>query len=64
MPLLASKSKCEQTINDDKIISEVTCVESHRFRPFSKGESGAVTEITTSLRFQRVMSRIQETQGE
>ncbi|CAL1530281.1 unnamed protein product [Lymnaea stagnalis] len=49
LPLLKGNSVCKQIISKDGYLSSSTCTESLVFRPFSKKESGARTEITQKL---------------
>ncbi|KAL3868012.1 hypothetical protein ACJMK2_040851 [Sinanodonta woodiana] len=49
LPLLKSTILCEQTIASSGQLKEALCHETHMFRPFSKENSGAATEITQKL---------------
>ncbi|KAK3089687.1 hypothetical protein FSP39_005602 [Pinctada imbricata] len=51
LPLLKSTHECDQEISADGHIQNVECHEMHIFRPFSKGNSGAMTEVTQKLKF-------------
>src|SRR6218665_1118076 len=54
MPLMKSTHSCEQEIsNRDRIITKTSCSEVHVFRPFAREDSGATTEVTYKLEFQR-----------
>src|SRR6218665_443994 len=54
MPLMNSSHSCEQEIsNRDRIITKTSCCEVHVFRPFASEDSGATTEVTYKLEFQR-----------
>jgi hypothetical protein len=64
LPLLKSTSECEQTLNEDNIISQVVCLETHTFRPFSKEESGATTIVASNIRLVNTTDRTQATQGQ
>ena len=48
--ILRSDIECKQTIRNQRMEKSV-CVETHLFRPFSNGQSGASTRITQSLTF-------------
>lgn len=51
LPVMKSTHECEQQINSAGILTQSVCKETHVFRPFSRQENGAKTEITTSLVF-------------
>ncbi|XP_062612312.1 LOW QUALITY PROTEIN: uncharacterized protein LOC134274081 [Saccostrea cucullata] len=51
LPIMNSTHECEQKISTDGHMESVLCHEIHMFRPFSKGDSGAMTEVTQSLKF-------------
>ncbi|XP_068221439.1 uncharacterized protein [Palaemon carinicauda] len=49
LPIFKSTNKCQQKI-EDGILKEATCEDTHKFRPFSSEEGGAVTKATTTMR--------------
>ncbi|KAL8597069.1 hypothetical protein ACOMHN_057558 [Nucella lapillus] len=51
LPLLKSSHHCQQTVNQQGILSSATCTELHQFRPFSREASGAVTKVTQNLKY-------------
>ena len=53
LPLLKSTQECTQEVNSENIVSSSTCKEMHTFRPFSRGSSGASTEVEQELTFTR-----------
>lgn len=46
-----SSHECEQKISTDGHMESVLCHEVHLFKPFSQGDSGAMTEVTQKLTF-------------
>ena len=46
-----STHTCEQRISTSGHMESVLCHEVHMFRPFSQGDSGAMTEVTQKLTF-------------
>lgn len=50
LPLVEGQQTCEQKF-DLHILTSSECTESHRFRPFSKHSSGAITKATQKLTF-------------
>nr|AGM37974.1 apolipophorin [Sinohyriopsis cumingii] len=62
LPLLKSTILCEQTIASSGQLKEVQCHETHMFRPFSKENSGAATEITQKLTLIRETSTVSSTE--
>lgn len=54
VPLLQGTQECTQEINGkSKVLTKSECKESHVFRPFNNEGSGATTEITYKLVFQK-----------
>ncbi|KAL5015760.1 hypothetical protein ScPMuIL_005349 [Solemya velum] len=51
LPLMKSSHNCDQEISSNGRIKQVICHEFHVFRPFSKDNSGATTEVTQKLEF-------------
>jgi hypothetical protein len=49
LPLLKSSQECEQEVNSGKVLLQTICKEMHTFRPFSNGNNGATTEVTSKL---------------
>ncbi|XP_052130120.1 apolipophorins-like, partial [Frankliniella occidentalis] len=49
LPLLRSNHTCSYALSYGGHLREARCTESHVFRPFSAGESGARTDVTQSL---------------
>lgn len=45
-----SENECRQTIRN-RLLESSVCTESHLFRPFSNGQSGATTRITQKLSY-------------
>ncbi|ELU04621.1 hypothetical protein CAPTEDRAFT_222921 [Capitella teleta] len=58
LPIMKSTHECEQKINGDGLLTQSICTESHVFRPFSRQENGAKTEITTKLTFTRQVAGV------
>ncbi|KAI9556281.1 hypothetical protein GHT06_018855 [Daphnia sinensis] len=50
LPLLRSENECQQTIRND-LLEKSVCTETHLFRPFSNGQSGASTRIIQTLTY-------------
>jgi hypothetical protein len=50
VPLLKTTYSCTQNVKSGKV-EKTTCTEVHMFRPFSKGDSGAVTTATQTLTY-------------
>lgn len=48
LPIVTSKNKCTQTI-EEGVLKMAECEETHKFRPFSTDEGGAVTTAKTTL---------------
>lgn len=59
-----STQECEQDISSEGLITSATCHETHLFKPFSKEQSGATTEVIQSLEFARELSATPSNQGE
>ncbi|XP_069127420.1 uncharacterized protein [Argopecten irradians] len=58
LPLMKSTHECDQEFNvQDKILKRSVCHEIHLFRPFSKEDNGATTEVTQKLVFVSSESR-------
>ena len=53
LPLLKSTQECTQDLNSENLVSSSTCTEMHTYRPFSRGTSGATTEVTQKLTYSR-----------
>ncbi|XP_052061384.1 apolipophorins-like [Mytilus californianus] len=51
LPLLKSSQECDQDISTEGRIESTVCHEIHFFRPFSKGNNGAMTEVIQHLKF-------------
>lgn len=51
LPIMNSSHECEQKISTDGHMESVLCHEVHLFKPFSQGDSGAMTEVTQKLAF-------------
>jgi hypothetical protein len=51
LPIMNSTHECEQKISTDGHMESVLCHEVHLFAPFSKGNSGVMTEVTQTLKF-------------
>nr|XP_034313736.1 apolipophorins isoform X7 [Crassostrea gigas] len=51
LPIMNSSHECEQKISTDGHMESVLCHEVHLFKPFSQGDSGAMTEVTQKLTF-------------
>lgn len=51
LPLMRTSHECDQVVNTDGHVQSVLCHETHIFRPFSKENSGASTEVTQKLNF-------------
>lgn len=49
LPIFKSTNKCQQKI-EEGVLKEAECEETHKFRPFSSEEGGAVTTAKTTLR--------------
>lgn len=64
LPIMKSTHECEQKINGDGLLTQSICTESHVFRPFSRQENGAKTEITTKLTFTRQVAGVTRQRGE
>lgn len=48
LPIFDSTNNCHQTIQEG-ILKTAECQESHKFRPFSSEEGGAITTVKTSM---------------
>ena len=46
---MKSTHQCDQEVSTDGVMKRVVCHELHIFRPFSKDNSGAMTEATQKL---------------
>lgn len=64
LPVLKGQHECEQKINKQGILTESSCAESHVFRPFAKGNSGATTEVKTKLVYKKESTGIFTADGE
>ena len=64
MPLIKSTHNCEQTIHNNGYLMKTQCREEHVFRPFSRGNNGAMTETTHKLEFVRERSEVSAPTGE
>jgi len=54
LPLIKSSYKCEQDIDSrTRLLTQSSCTEGYTFRPFSRTESGASTEVSYKLTFRR-----------
>ena len=62
MPVMKSTHECRQQISKG-ILIESTCTELHVFRPFSKGNSGAVTEVSYKISFQKERTGVSARRG-
>jgi len=51
LPLIKGTHECIQTIHKSGYLLKSECTETHMFRPFSKGDNGAVTKATHVLEF-------------
>ncbi|XP_064104223.1 uncharacterized protein LOC135214035 [Macrobrachium nipponense] len=49
LPIFKSTNKCQQKI-EDGILKEAICEDTHKFRPFSSEEGGAITKATATMR--------------
>ena len=63
LPLMKSTHVCNQEINSNGIISLSECQETHVFRPFSRHESGARTQVTSKLTFYRQTAGVTSRNG-
>lgn len=54
LPILKSTQTCDQEVSTKGTLVSTVCHEMHLFRPFSKDESGAITEVTQKLNFVQV----------
>ncbi len=57
MPIVRSTHECEQQVNRAGVIAQASCKEKHVFRPFSRDNSGATTEVEFTLAFQKEIKR-------
>ena len=55
-PLMKTTHECEQRVNADGVMAESACTEMHIFRPFSRHNSGALTEVHYKLTLLNVQS--------
>jgi len=54
LPLMKSSYSCEQDIDGrSRLLTKSECTETHSFRPFTNGQSGASTEVRYKLTFRR-----------
>ena len=64
LPLMKGTHVCQQEINgQSKVLTKSECTEVHIFRPFSRENSGATTELKYKLIFQRQNEGVQSNSG-
>ena len=64
LPLIKSSYRCEQEIDRrSHLLTKSSCVESHSFQPFSRMQSGALTEVRYKLMFRREFQGIRTPDG-
>ena len=51
IPIMKTSHECEQEIEKGEYLKSSTCKESHVFRPFSSGNSGATTSVEQTLTY-------------
>ncbi len=63
VPIVRSTHECEQQVNRAGIIAQATCKEEHVFRPFSRDNSGATTQVDYTLTFQKQIKKTSTSMG-
>ena len=62
LPIMNSMDRCVQELKND-VIFEVVCEQEFLLKPFSKGESGAKTELKTELKLLTTQSKLPPLMG-